>query len=58
MAYSKANEILSHQQRELREYVGTIESSLPSKTAQNLNDISIVAKSMIEERDEKMGENF
>jgi len=58
VAYSKANEILSHQQRELRKYVGTIESSLPSKTAQNLNDISIVAKSMIEERDEKMGENF
>lgn len=54
--HSKANEILSHQLRELREYVGTIESSLPSKTAQNLNDISIVAKSMIDERDNKTGE--
>jgi hypothetical protein len=56
VAFSKANEILSHQLRELREYVGTIESSLPSKTAQNLNDISIVAKSMIDERDNKTGE--
>jgi hypothetical protein len=56
VAYSKANEILSHQLRELREYVCTIESSLPSKTAQNLSDISIVAKSMIDERDKKMGE--
>jgi hypothetical protein len=56
VTFSKANEILSHQLRELREYVGTIESSLPSKTAQNLNDISIVAKSMIDERDNKTGE--
>jgi hypothetical protein len=56
VAHRKANEILSHQLRELREYVFTIVSSLPSKTAQNLNDISIVAKSMIDERDKKMGE--
>jgi len=56
VAHRKANEILSHQLRELREYVGTIESSLPSKTAQNLNDISIVENSMIDERDKKMGE--
>ena len=56
VAHRKANEILSHQLRELREYVCTIESSLPSKTAQNLIDISIVEKSMIDERDKKMGE--
>jgi hypothetical protein len=49
VAYSKANEILRHQLRELREYAGTIKSSLASGTAQN--DISIVAKSMIDERD-------
>jgi hypothetical protein len=56
VAYNKANEILSHQLRELREYVGTIKSSLASETTQNLNDSSIVAKSMIDERDKKMGE--
>jgi hypothetical protein len=56
VAYSKDNEILSHQLRELREYVSTIESSLTSKTVQNLNDISIVAKSMVDKRDKKTGE--
>jgi hypothetical protein len=54
--YRSANKILIDQLKELREYVDTIKSSLPSKPISNSNFNPIVTKSMFGERDEKMRE--